>query len=159
MTLYPTSKFGKDVLYPRDTDFKIININKTLGKGVITYRSFKKGETLAKMTGEIISDIRQHTLQINKHEHLYDPYFSGYFLHSCDPNISLDMQQLTVVALKDIQANSLLYMDYAETEDYLFAQFSCCCGTPQCRGWITGRLQTPIAQPAGYLDCELVVQN
>jgi len=41
--------------------------------------------------------------------------------------------------LKDIPANSFLYMDYAETEDYLFKQFPCSCGSHNCRGWITGK--------------------
>jgi hypothetical protein len=30
-------------------------------------------------------------------------------------------------------------MDYAETEDTLFKQFPCSCGSSNCRGWITGR--------------------
>jgi hypothetical protein len=30
-------------------------------------------------------------------------------------------------------------MDYAETEDVLFKQFPCFCGSPNCRLWITGR--------------------
>ncbi|WP_339138175.1 MAG: hypothetical protein WGN25_08090 [Candidatus Electrothrix sp. GW3-4] len=30
-------------------------------------------------------------------------------------------------------------MDYAETEDVLFKQFPCSCGSPACRLWITGR--------------------
>jgi hypothetical protein len=53
-----------------------------------------------------------------------------------------------VTALRDIEANSYLYMDYAETEDYLFKQFPCCCGAENCRGWITGRLELPYQKPA-----------
>lgn len=49
------------------------------------------------------------------------------------------MEKLTVTALKDIPANSFLYMDYAETEDTLFKQFPCSCGSDNCRGWISGR--------------------
>lgn len=157
--LYPISKFGGNPLFPRDTDFKIIHVNKTVGKGVISYRSFQKGEILARMTGDIVPEIRQHTLQISQHKHLYDPYFSGYFLHSCEPNISLNMQQLTVTALTDIPANSLLYMDYAETEDYLYAEFPCSCGASSCRGWITGRLQAPICQTNLHADHQLATHN
>jgi len=78
-------------------------------------------------------------LQIAPDRHLYDPYFSGYFLHSCAPNISLDMKKMTVTALCDIPANSYLYMDYAETEDHLFKQFPCSCNAELCRGWIGGK--------------------
>jgi hypothetical protein len=49
------------------------------------------------------------------------------------------MVDLTIVALKDIRANNFLYMDYAETEDILFKQFPCSCGSSNCRGWVTGR--------------------
>jgi hypothetical protein len=120
------------------------------GRGVIAYRAFNKGDIIARMAGHIVSEIRQHTLQLSPETHLFDPYFSGYFLHSCAPNISLNMADLTVTALEDIPANSFLYMDYAETEDVLFKQFPCSCGAPGCRGWITGRkemLNTEVIQP------------
>lgn len=74
---------------------------------------------------------------------MYDPYFTGYLLHSCDPNVSLNMRTRKLTALKPIKADSYLYMDYAETEDVLFRQFACCCGSEKCRGWITGRNETP----------------
>ena len=109
------------------------------GKGVITYRAFHKGEVIAKMAGHVVHEIRQHTLQLTPETHLFDPYFSGFFLHSCSPNISLNMADLTITALEDIPANSFLYMDYAETEDVLFKQFPCSCGAQNCRGWVTGR--------------------
>lgn len=137
--LYPTS-FGKDPLFPKATDFEVVYKDESTGKGVICYRAFKQGEVIARMTGEVIPDIRQHTLQIAPDKHLYDTWFSGYFLHSCSPNISLDMDRLTVTALKDIEPNTYLYMDYAETEDTLYKQFPCSCGADNCRGWVGGKL-------------------
>ncbi|MDH3343226.1 MAG: SET domain-containing protein-lysine N-methyltransferase [Gammaproteobacteria bacterium] len=136
--LYP-AHFGTDPLFPKSTDFEVVYKDESTGKGVICYRAFKRGEIIARMSGEVISDIRQHTLQISEDKHLYDTYFSGYFLHSCSPNISLDMDKMTVTALKDIQPDSYLYMDYAETEDRLFKQFPCSCGANNCRGWVGGK--------------------
>jgi SET domain-containing protein len=136
--LYPAS-YGFDPLFPKASDFEVVHKDELSGSGVICYRSFKRGEVIARMNGEILDEIRQHTLQISPDRHLFDPYFSGYFLHSCAPNISLDMKNLTVTALQDIPANSYLYMDYAETEDHLFKQFPCSCGASNCRGWIGGR--------------------
>ena len=66
------------------------------------------------------------------------------------------MQKLTVTALQDIEANSYLYMDYAETEDYLFKQFPCSCGAENCRGWITGRLELPYQKPASA-DADIII--
>ena len=141
--LYPT-KFGTDPLFPQTEDFQIIDKDNQSGKGVFCYRPFKKGEVIAKMTGEIVPDIRQHTLQINSSNHLFDIYFSGYFLHACDPNIELDMQNLTVIAVKEIAANSFLYMDYSSTEDVLYRQFQCQCGSSNCKGWVTGKKESAL---------------
>lgn len=140
--LYPAS-YGDDPAFPHADDFAVVEKDASSGQGVICYRSFKRGDTIAKMAGEVIDAIRQHTLQVKPNKHLYDPYFSGYFLHSCAPNISLNMKTLTVTALEDIAENSFLYMDYAETEDYLFKQFPCSCGSSSCRGWVSGRKDIP----------------
>ncbi len=136
--LYPQT-FGNNPLFPQACDFAVVPKDNNSGFGVITYRSFKAGELLAQVSGEIVPDIRQHTLQVSEGRHMYDPYFTGYLLHSCEPNVSLDMQRKTLTALTDIPIGSYLFMDYAETEDTLFKQFSCCCGSESCRGWITGR--------------------
>lgn len=136
--LYPQT-FGNNPLFPQACDFAVVPKDNNSGFGVITYRSFKAGELLAQVSGEIVTDIRQHTLQVSEGKHMYDPYFTGYLLHSCEPNVSLDMKKKTLTALTDIPTGSYLFMDYAETEDTLFKQFSCCCGSESCRGWITGR--------------------
>ena len=135
--LYPAN-FGDNPLYPKESDFRVIQKDDTNGFGVISLRAFKRGEIVAAMAGDVVADIRQHTLQIDDNLHLHDTFFSGYFLHSCSPNISLDMKNLLVTALEDIPANSYLYMDYAQTEKVLYKQFSCACGSENCRGWITG---------------------
>lgn len=145
--LYPAN-YGCDKLFPKATDFEVVFKDEMSGKGVICYRAFKRGEVIAHMSGEIINEIRQHTLQIDSEKHLFDPYFSGYFLHSCAPNISLDMDKMTVTALQDIPANSYLYMDYAETEDHLFKQFPCSCGARACRGWVAGKKDLMPVMPA-----------
>jgi len=129
-------------MFPRSTDFKVVLKDDASGYGVITYKHFKKGELIAAITGEIITDIRQHSLQIDPDLHLYDTYFTGYFLHACDPNVYLDMQSLLVYATKSIRPNDYLYMDYAQTEDVLYKQFPCSCGSRNCRGWITGKNET-----------------
>ena len=141
--LYP-AEFGNDPLFPKRSDFAVVCKDELAGRGVISYRAFKQGEVIARMSGHVVAEIRQHTLQMTPEAHLYDPYFSGFFLHSCSPNISLNMVDLAVTALKDIPANSFLYMDYAETEDVLFKQFPCSCGASNCRGWVTGRRELPL---------------
>ena len=60
--LYPAS-FGDNPLYPKDTDFRVIRKDDTNGFGVISLRSFKRGEIVATMVGEVVTDIRQHILR------------------------------------------------------------------------------------------------
>lgn len=139
--MYP-EHYGSNPMFPKDTDFKITKKDDNSGYGVITYRGFKEGEQVAAFAGEIITDIRQHSLQIEPGKHLYDVYFTGYFLHSCNPNVFLDMQNRRVFALKEIKPNDYLYMDYAQTEDVLYKQFPCNCQAPNCRGWITGKMES-----------------
>ena len=148
--VYPAS-FGSDPLFPKISDFEIHKTSKSKGLGVITKRAFAKGELVAKMAGPTVDTIQQHTLQIAKDVHLHDTYFSGYFLHSCDPNIHVDMQKLEVTALKPIKKNAYLYMDYSDTEDYLFKIFKCGCGAKTCRGIIRGKKDKNLA-PAFLAD-------
>lgn len=136
--MYP-EHFGKNPMFPKSVDFEVLHKDDSAGFGVISYTDFKKGDLLAAISGEIITDIRQHSLQIEPGVHLYDTYFTGYFLHSCEPNVFLDMKNMMVYAVKDIKANDYLYMDYAQTEDVLYKQFPCGCGSVKCRGWITGK--------------------
>lgn len=136
--MYPES-YEPNSLYPRKEDFEVIRKDDQTGLGVITYRSFKKGDIVAAITGEIIHDIRQHSLQIEPGVHLYDTHFSGYFLHSCAPNVFLDMDKMLVIATRKINKGDYLLMDYAQTEDTLYRQFPCSCGAKNCRGWITGK--------------------
>ncbi|TPW18298.1 MAG: SET-like domain-containing protein [Halothiobacillaceae bacterium] len=136
--MYP-SHFEYNPLYPNANDFKVVRKDDTSGMGVVCYKSFAKGDLIAVIAGEIITDIRQHSLQIKPGVHLYDVHFSGYFLHSCSPNVMLDMKNLRVYATRAITPGDHLLMDYAQTEDVLFKQFPCSCGSKQCRGWITGK--------------------
>lgn len=142
--MYP-DRFGSNPLFPNKNDFGIVKKNHATGLGVMSYKFFAKGSLVCAITGDIIDEIRQHTLQIEPDKHLHDLYFSGYFLHSCSPNIELDMEKLLVYAVRDIHPMEYLTMDYAQTEDVLFKQFPCGCGADNCRGWITGRKELPVA--------------
>ena len=136
-----TNSYDQNPFYPKQGDFEIVQKDEKSGFGVISHRSYNKGDLIAMLHGEIIHDIRQHSLQIEPGIHLYDVHFSGYFLHSCSPNVSLDMKNLRVYAKRKIKPQDYLLMDYAQTEDVLYRQFPCSCGSKNCRGWITGRKQ------------------
>lgn len=64
----------------------------------------------------------------------------GDFLnHSCDPTLWMQ-DEVTLVARRDIYGDDELTADYAmwEADDTYVAPWTCQCGSPQCRGRITG---------------------
>ena len=56
--------------------------------------------------------------------------------HSCDPNTGFS--GLDVVALRDINTGEELTIDYVTFCDQHMPPFDCQCGSPKCRGRITG---------------------
>lgn len=156
MLIYP-EKYGLDPEdgYPKNDDFKVCRRETGKGYGVYTKKDFKRGELVARITGNIVPCLGQHTLQITPTTHLYDQYFTGFLLHSCSPNIYLDMTEFEIWALRDIDAGQSLTMDYASTEDVLYKQFPCLCNTPNCRHWITGRKEEVSEEGLRYIDQQL----
>jgi SET domain-containing protein len=57
--------------------------------------------------------------------------------HSCDPNIALQ-GQIVFVAMRDIAPGEELTHDWATTDDQDY-EMVCRCGSPRCRGVVTGR--------------------
>lgn len=156
MLLYP-DEYGLDPKdgYPKSEDFTVCKQEDGKGAGVYTKRAFKRGEMVARITGNIVPHMNQHTLQITPTTHLYDIFFTGYLLHSCSPNVYLDMQEFELWALRDIEPRQSLTMDYASTEDILFKQFPCLCETPNCRYWITGRKERINVQGQEHISKQL----
>jgi len=156
MLIYP-DEYGLDPNdgYPQKKDFLVSRQEDGKGAGVYTKKDIKRGEFVARITGNIVPNIAQHTLQITPTTHLYDPYFTGYLLHSCAPNIFLDMTEFEIWALRDIEAGQALTMDYASTEDILFKQFPCLCGTPNCRFWISGRKEEVTPEGIRHIEEQL----
>lgn len=140
MLIYPNEfQLDPNYRYPTKEDFHVGSRESGKGYGVYTKKAIKRGDLVARITGNIVPKVNQHTLQMTPTTHMHDMYFTGFLLHSCSPNIYLDMTEFEVWALRDMDAGQALTMDYATTEDVLFKQFPCLCNTPNCRHWITGR--------------------
>ena len=79
------------------------------------------------------------TVQLDANTHLLPrPGFLQYVNHSCDPNVSFDMSQLALVALKDLKAGDELTYFYPSTELTMAQPFDCACGSPKCVGHVSG---------------------
>lgn len=144
--MYPTSTNDMLSQCPRGDTLELC-VSEELGVGVRSVVAFRKGEVLDRFDGRIDSSVSQHSLQISTDCHIAETRFVGYLSHGCEPNCALDMEARELVALRDIAAGELLRVDYAATEDTLYAEFECACGAESCRGWITGRLGTGRSVP------------
>jgi len=126
---------------PTHDRFDIVRVGDSVGEGVITHVAFEPGDIIFAFTGFFSTEITQFSLQVHEQLHLHDPYFMGKVLHACDPNAYCDMAKRVFIALRHIEPNEFITMDYAQTEDYLFKTFPCACGSANCRGVVTGRKQ------------------
>jgi hypothetical protein len=123
---------------PTKERFEIRHIGDGVGEGVVSLVGFQPGDVIFQFTGSFSSAITQFTLQVSDGLHLHDPFFMGKVLHSCAPNATVDMQTRTFTAIKPIQPGEFVTMDYAQTEARLFKNFECCCGAPNCCGYVMG---------------------
>ena len=60
-----------------------------------------------------------------------------YTNHSCDPNLAIQ-GQIVLVAMRDIPSGEELTIDWATTDDGDHTM-QCRCGSPDCRGTVTGK--------------------
>lgn len=115
------------------------------GEGLAACRGFRKGDIVFKFWGRVLNEQSLYTLQIRPGLYIEDPIVMGKVLHSCDPNMSCDMETLTFTAIRPIMPGDLLTMDYESTEDELFRPFGCGCKSSGCRGKIRGRKYAALA--------------
>ncbi len=131
--------------------------NSISGYGIYANRNIKKGEIIFKGEGRSQRIITKRHVEKNWDENekmhfrryaypvseelfiLWDENPSQWAPqnHSCDPNTKFD--GLNVLAKKNIPRGVELTLDYAEFLDENMESFQCCCGSPLCRGEITGK--------------------
>jgi len=128
---------------------KVQNRDVIGGKAVYARDAIEPGELVAVWSGRIVSadkldelppQIRRHTVQVE--EGLYLASLSpneppDFINHSCEPNAGLD-GQVAIVALHCIQPGEEVTIDYAMCDGSPYDEFECGCGSPSCRGRVTG---------------------
>jgi len=140
-------------------DFCVLDVDAHRGQGVLVLRDFPKDSILFRMNGNLSTEMTLHSLQLGPNLHLDDPYCAGKVLHSCQPNSWLDTDTRLFHATRMIRRGELLTMDYDQTEDILYRAFFCCCGSPNCRGFIGGRLATKPRRKPRRLRQPIVLES
>ena len=128
---------------------EVQNRDVTGGKAVFARDVIEPGELIAVWSGRIVSadeldelseQIRRHTVQVE--EGLYLASYASdegpdFINHSCEPNAGLD-GQIAIVALTRVQPGEEVTIDYAMCDGSSYDEFECACGSPICRGRVTG---------------------
>ena len=58
--------------------------------------------------------------------------------HSCKPNVGV-RGEITYVAMRDVQPDEQLFLDYAMIDDLEGEEMNCNCGSNECRQVVTGK--------------------
>lgn len=122
------------------------------GKGLFATRAIAKGEIVAAKGGHVLTkqawtalerDLGPADIQVSDDLFIAPVTQSErdggmlYTNHSCDPNLAIQ-GQIVLVAMRDIAPGEELTIDWATTDDGEY-EMRCRCGSPHCRGTVTGR--------------------
>jgi SET domain-containing protein len=122
------------------------------GRGLFATADIAKDEVVAVKGGHIITreevrdvNARLGPVEIQIGEDLFIAPVTNeerelsmlYSNNSCDPNLGL-RGEITFVAMRDIRAGEELTHDWAMTDDD-DSSTKCSCGSPNCRGTLTGK--------------------
>jgi SET domain-containing protein len=122
------------------------------GRGLVAIAPIATGELVAIKGGHIVTTaalrslperLQNSEIQVADGFHLtalteeeYEPVML-FLNHSCEPNVGF-AGNIILVAMRDISPGEELTTDYALFDDH-DSTMTCRCGTPSCRGTITGR--------------------
>jgi SAM-dependent methyltransferase len=107
------------------------------------------GEVVAVWGGDVVDGAtlaglderaRRHGLQVGDDQYMVPnrpPEPGDLINHSCDPTCGM-AGEVTVVARRAVRPGEEITIDYAMTDSTAYCEFACSCGTPSCRGRVTG---------------------
>ncbi len=128
---------------PHLQSLRLTQKNIHLGVGLFTLEPFTAGAILFTFHDAHFLKQKNHlSVQVSPTEHLDHPVLAK-MNHGCDPNCWIDIENREVVALRDIDAGSLLTFFYPQTEWRMAQPFECHCGANQCLNWISGAADIP----------------
>jgi hypothetical protein len=119
------------------------------GTGSFAVETIPAGTTVAVFGGSVVtrseldlmpSDRQRRSIQLDETLYLASAERAepgDMVNHSCAPNCGMQGSTI-VVAMRDILPGEELTFDYAMSDGSDYDEFECGCGTPQCRGKVTG---------------------
>jgi hypothetical protein len=123
---------------PLKSFYQIVKSPESINEGVISLISLIPEDIAFRWTGYFLTFQTLHSLQYKEGLYCHDPIFCGKILHSCDPNLKLNMEEMTAIVIKPIKVFDRLTLNYNDTESVLYNAFNCTCGSEKCIGWVEG---------------------
>ena len=125
------------------------------GKGVFSRKSFRKDQILFVFGKKVVpwTKADHRSVQLGKNKWLNpDQEDIGYYLnHSCDPNARFKRPNF-IAALRSIQADEEITLDYATLINIPKWDMPCCCGQKNCRKIIKSYCKSPKMIQKKYKD-------
>lgn len=122
-------------------DYLYTKESKVAGEGLFTSKSFKKGDTVFVMKGPKVNFYpknKEEALElpniVGLEKDLYiDPIYPYVKInHKCEPNLAVQEDGVSYVAIQDIEKDDELTFDYSISE-YSDWEMPCNCGSENCR--------------------------
>jgi SET domain-containing protein len=114
------------------------------GRGVFALQRIAAGEEFLRYTGPKLTYVQTtpQTLAVQVGPDVYlgaSGGFDDFVNHSCHPNAGLRIvnpDDVTMIALRDIEPGEEIYFDYSTTMDEDDFEMTCRCGHLNCRGLV-----------------------
>lgn len=108
-------------------------------RGVVTTRAIPAGSIVATLLVERTEyQASRYSIQQDEQRHIVVALPLRLMNHSCQPTCYLDMETLTVRALRPLAAGEEVNFFYPATEWEMAEPFDCHCGAPSCLHTIRG---------------------
>jgi hypothetical protein len=126
-----------------------------LGMSVYATRRLEAGELILRGWGPRVPRRTRHSFQVDHDLHIVISSPIELINHSCAPNcgvlVRVAAEALEIHALRPIEPGEDLTTDYATFEyEIEFLDGRCHCGSPICRGRITGYKDLPADRRAAF---------
>ena len=144
-----------------------VNVRRVNGAyALITNREIFTNEVVFVLQGEFTDQPSKYSIQIGEGRHLEPlPNDLGdvgslirFFNHSCDPSTFLNLEDLTVRALRDLEPGEEVTFNYNATEYDMANPFECHCNARNCLGYIRG-FKYSLEQSHGSLTSDLLASQ
>ena len=119
---------------------------------LVASQPITRGEVIVQSCEEEVQSHRTwRTLQLDDSHHLRNEFLI-FVDHSCSPNGLLDVDNLALVAIRDISVDDPVTFFYPGSEVELSQPFECHCGSSDCLRHINGGFYLNLEQMRWSLD-------